>query len=85
MCIRDSLRGEGDTVARIVLPQFLAADPRAVRQLKVVEMDRIVVAVEDVYKRQVEASAVDTACRGVISPSPASPFLKILPMVFFHQ
>ena len=33
----------------------------------------------------VEARAVDTACIGVISPSPASPFLKILPMVFFHQ
>ncbi len=42
----DHLRGEGDAVARIVLSQFLAADPRAVRQLKVVEMDRIVVAVE---------------------------------------
>ena len=33
----------------------------------------------------VEARAVDTACSGVISPSPASPFLKIFPMVFFHQ
>ena len=33
----------------------------------------------------VEAGAVDTACSGVISPSPASPFLKIFPMVFFHQ
>ena len=33
----------------------------------------------------VEASAVETACSGVISPSPASLFVKILPMVFFHQ
>ena len=33
----------------------------------------------------VDASAVETACSGVISPSPASDFWKILPMVFFHQ
>ena len=42
----DHLCRQGDAVVDEGLLQFLSADPRAVRQLKVVEMDRIVVAVE---------------------------------------